>query len=111
MLISVVMRKHHEFHKVGIDMSSAFDTIKRSTILRLLEDAGCAEDDIRLVRLLLSNTKIRVRVNNATSAEFISTNGSFQGDSLSGILFTLQLAGALYNVRAAASLGKHYGDV
>ena len=103
MLISVVMRKHHEFHKMGIDMSSAFDTIKRSTILRLLEDAGCSEDDIRLVRLLLSNTKIRVRVNNATSAEFISTNGAFQGDSLSGILFTLQLAGALYNVRAVVT--------
>ena len=100
MLISVVLRKHHDFHKIGIDMSSAFDTIKRSTILRLLEDAGCTEDDIRLVRLLLSNTKIRVRVNNATSAEFISTNGAFQGDSLSGILFTLQLAGALYHVRA-----------
>ena len=37
MLISVVLRKHHEFHKMGIDMSSAFDTIKRSTILRLLD--------------------------------------------------------------------------
>ena len=100
MLISVVLRKHHEFHKMGIDMSSAFDTIKRSTILRLLEDAGCSEDDIRLVRLLMANTKIKVRVNNATSVEFISTNGAFQGDSLSGTLFTLSLAGALYHVRA-----------
>ena len=36
MLISVVLRKHHEFHKMGIDMTSAFDTINRSTILRLL---------------------------------------------------------------------------
>ena len=100
MLISVVLRKQHEFYKMGIDMSSAFDTIKRSTILTLLEDAGCAEDDIRLVQLLLANTKVRVRVNNATSAEFVSTNGAFQGDSLSGILFTLTLAGGLYQIRA-----------
>ena len=100
MLISVVLRKHHEFHKMGIDMSSAFDTIKRSTILKLLDDAGCSEDDIRLVRLLMANTKIRVRVNNTLSAEFTSTNGAFQGDSLSGTLFTLSLAGALYHVRA-----------
>ena len=71
------------------DMSSAFDTIKRSTILRLLEDAGCSDDDIRLVRLLLANTKIRVRVNSTLSAEFVSANGAFQGDTLSGTLFTL----------------------
>ena len=103
MLISVVLRKHHEFHKMGIDMSKAFDTIKRSTILNLLKDAGCSEDDIRLVRLLLANTRIRVRVNDAISAEFTSTNGAFQGDSLSGILFTLSLAGALYHVRAVIS--------
>ena len=100
MLISVVLRKHYQFHKMGIDMSSAFDTIKRSTILRLLEDAGCSEDDIRLVRLLLANTTVRVRVNSETSEAFISTNGSFQGDSLSGALFTLTLAGGLYHVRA-----------
>ena len=103
MLISVVLRKQHEFHKMGIDMSSAFDTIKRSTIIRLLEDAGCSEDDVRLVRLLMANTKIKIRVNSAFSAEFISTNGAFQGDSLSGTLFTLSLAGALYNVRAVVT--------
>lgn len=100
MLVSVVLRKEYEFYKMGIDMSSAFDTIKRSTILRLLEDAGCSEDDVRLVRLLLADTTIKVRVNSETSVEFISTNGSFQGDSLSGALFTLTLAGGLNHVRA-----------
>ena len=100
MLISVVLRKHYDFHKMGIDLSSAFDTIKRSTILKLLEDSGCSEDDVRLVRLLIANTSIRVRVNSCLSAEFTSTNGAFQGDSLYGTLFTLSLAGALHQVRA-----------
>ena len=80
-------------------MSSAFDTIKRSTILNLLEDAGCSRDDVRLVRFLLSNTVLKVRVNSTTSAEFATTLGSFQGDSLSGCLFTLVLAGALHHLR------------
>ena len=100
MLVSVVLRKNSEFHKMGIDMSSAFDTVKRSTTLRLLDDAGCSEDGVRLVRLLLANTRIKVRVNSELSAEFISTNGAFQGDTLSGGLFTLNLAGALYHARA-----------
>ena len=97
------MEKKWEFHKIGIDMSSAFDTINRQTILNLLADAGCTEDEIRMVRFLLSNTKLRVRVNNTLSAEFISTEGAFQGDSRSGTLFTLTLVGALNHVRAVVA--------
>ena len=103
MLVAVVTCKHFKFHKMGIDMSSAFDTIKRSTILNLLADVGCSEDDVRLVRFLLSNTKLKIRVNSSCSVEFISTLGAFQGDSLSGCLFTLVLAGALYHLRVLIS--------
>ena len=70
---------------MGIDMSSAFGTISQKTILNLFEDVGCTEDEIRLVRLLLSSTKLHVRVGKSTSnAVFISLSGAFQGDSLSG---------------------------
>ena len=68
--------------------------------MRLLEYAGCSQDDLRLVRLLLANTTVRVRVNGARSTVFISTRGAFQGDSLSGSLFTLTLAGSLNHLRA-----------
>ena len=44
-------------------MSRAFDTVKRETIIHVLRDAGCSEDDIRLVQYLLSNMILRVRVN------------------------------------------------
>ena len=57
---------------MGIDMSAAFDTIKRSTVLSLLSDAGCTKDEIRLVRVLLANTKLRIRVNATLSDEFES---------------------------------------
>ena len=53
MLSSVVMRKGLTFNKMGIDMSRAFDTVKRDTLLRVLEDAGCSEDDMRLVKYLV----------------------------------------------------------
>ena len=98
-LLSVVQRKRWEYHRMGIDMSSAFDTIRRSSILDLLVECGCDDDEIRLVRLLLSNTKLRVNVNGTLSAEFQSFLGAFQGDCLSGCLFTLVLAGALRDLR------------
>ncbi|KAL5260883.1 hypothetical protein ACHWQZ_G006801 [Mnemiopsis leidyi] len=94
------MKKQWSFHKMGLDMSSAFDTIKRSTVLALLVDAGCSEDEIRLVRFLLSNIKIKVMVNSEISIEFESSIGGPQGDSLSGKFFTLYLAAALYHLRA-----------
>ena len=68
-------------------------------LLNLLHDAGCSEDDIRLVRFLLSNTRVRVRIDKTHSVIFETTLGSFQGDSLSGCLFTLVLAGALNHLR------------
>ena len=51
-------------------MSSAFDTIRCSTIIDLLVECGCDEDEIRLVRLLMSTTKLRVNVNGSLSTEF-----------------------------------------
>ena len=43
------------------------------------------------------------RARSTVSGEFIVTIGAFQGDSLSGKLFTLYLAGALYHLRAFMS--------
>ena len=80
-------------------MSSAFNTICRHTTVRLLEDAGCPRDGIRLVQYLLSNTKLRVCVNKSLSETFEFNIGACQGDSLSGKLFTLNLAGALRHIR------------
>ena len=45
---------------MGIDMSSALDTIRRTSILELLIKCGCSDDEVRLVRLLLSNTYLEL---------------------------------------------------
>ena len=103
MLVSVVMSKHWDFYKMGIDMSRAFDTIKRSKTLDVLHMAGCNEDELRLVRTLLAGTKLKVRVKSAYSAEFETTIGSPQGDSLSPVLFTCYLAAAISSVRRCST--------
>ncbi len=103
MLVSVVMSKYWDFHKMGIDMSRAFDTIKRSKTLDVLHQAGCNDDELRLVRLLLADTRLKVRVKMAHSAEFETTIGSPQGDGLSPVLFTCYLAAALSSVRESST--------
>jgi hypothetical protein len=103
MLISVVLRKEWSYHRMSIDMSSAFDTIGRETVLNVLRDAGCTDDEVRMVRLLLSNTLLRIKVKDSLSVEFQSTTGAFQGDALSGNLFTLVESAALFHLRAVMS--------
>ena len=84
---------------MGIDMSRAFDTIKRKKILEVMELAGCNEDELRLIRTLLANSYLSVRVRTSRSAWYQTSIGSPQGDSLSPVLFTCYLAAALQAVR------------
>ncbi|GFR94560.1 very-long-chain enoyl-CoA reductase [Elysia marginata] len=83
----------------GIDMSAAFDTINRETLLKILEDI-VNEDEHRIIRFLLSNTIIDTKIIGATEKKpFFSNVGTPQGDSLSPVLFTKYLEHALKEVR------------
>ena len=44
-------------------MSSAFDTINCQMVGNVLADAGCTDDELRLVRMLISSTKINAIMN------------------------------------------------
>ena len=82
----------------GIDMNSAFDTIRReqliSVVRKFLED-----DEVRMIQLLLSNTTLYVRINNAETGPFSSNIGSPQGDALSVVLFNIYFEESLRKVR------------
>ena len=83
----------------GIDMSAAFDTVDRRKLLKILEKI-IDEDELRIIRFLLSNTTINIRVNGATvKIPFISNIGIPQGDGLSPVLFTIYLEAALREIR------------
>ena len=62
-----------------IDMSRAFDTIKQGKALEVLNMAGCNDDDHRLVRVLLINTHLTIRVKGTQSAWFETSLGSLKG--------------------------------
>ena len=91
-------------------MRQAFDTIKRKKLVEVMIDAKFTKEEIKLVKFLLSNTKIKVKINKAVSDCFMTSKGSFQGDSISGALFTLYLSGALKALRGACSRNKTKSD-
>ena len=69
-------------------MSSAFDTIKRDKLLEIAEEM-LDEDGVRILRVLLTNTNIEVRMIGATTTPFESNIGGPQGDSYSGPQFEI----------------------
>lgn len=83
----------------GLDMSAAFDTIDRNKLLEILENL-VADDELRIIRYLLSETTINIKINgNETDRPFNSNIGTPQGDSLSPVLFIIYLEHALKEVR------------
>ena len=75
------------------DMSKAFDTINRNTLIEELKQV-LDEDEIHLVKILLS-VELAVR-NGSSQSEYFETNvGAPQGDCLSAIQFTFYLANTL----------------
>ena len=80
-------------------MTAAFDTIKRSKLIAILETI-VDEDELR-IRVLLSNTTLEIKVNSdeIISVPFNTNVGSPQGDGLSGKLFTIYFEASLRKLR------------
>ena len=64
----------------GVDMSSAFDTMNRHKLLAIAERI-MDEDGQRILRVLLSETSVEVRVKGAQTKTFTTNIGGPQGDS------------------------------
>ena len=86
-----------KIYNTGIDMSSAFDTILRKELVQELE-TFLAEDEMRMIRVLLSDTKMIVK-DQFMCDEFKTNLGSPQGDSISGIFFNVYFEKHLRKVR------------
>lgn len=90
-----------EYHILGIDMSKAFDSIDRRILLEECIQHIVPHDEYRIIRFLLSDTKLSLKVNNEMGPQFETINGTPQGDALSPVLFIIYLEYALKKFRAA----------
>ncbi len=69
-----------------IDLSRAFDTIRRDKLLEVLQ-SFLDEPELRMIRFLLAATSLEPRLSTGDCHAFASTIGTPEGDSLSPALF------------------------
>ncbi|GFR85234.1 reverse transcriptase-like protein [Elysia marginata] len=80
-------------------MSSAFDTIDKHILLNILKNI-IREDEQRIIRYLLGNPELSLKLKGSSKTEPLKSNiGTPQGDSLSPVLSIVYLEHALKNIR------------
>ncbi len=97
-LAAKTQRFQKSFRVLGIDMSRAFDTIRRDKLLTVLE-TFVNDSELRIIRMLLADTTLEPRLKQGKGSTFATTIGTPQGDSLSPVLFVIYLEAALRDLR------------
>jgi len=115
-LLATSEKYSERIHITALDLSKAFDSLDRGTMIRILEEYGLAgEDELRIISFLLSETTLMVKVGSSISEVFKTMIGTPQGDALSPILFLIYLEHILRrhrrrNILAANEIEMAYAD-
>ena len=97
------MEKAHEYkvdtHQMYIDYKQAYDTINRAELVEIMKEFGIPMKLVRLVRMTLTNTNSKVKIQGKLSPSSETTIGLRQGDLLSTLLFNLCMEKIIRNDR------------
>jgi len=80
-----------ELHVIFVDFQKAYDSIDRTSITEILKHFHFPRKIVQLVEASIKQTKVKVKVGNATSRMVEVRIGLRQGDALSPVLFNLVL--------------------
>ena len=78
-------------HHLFIDFKKASDSVRREVLYNILIEFGVPQKLVRLIKMCLTETCSRVRVDKNLSDMFPFRNGLKQGDALSPLLFNFAL--------------------
>ena len=89
-----ITSQNYETTILLLDMSKAFDTVRRNDLLQQLKEV-LDEDEVHIMKILLKDVRLVVKMGRHMGEEILTNIGVPQGDCCSPILFTLYLANAL----------------
>jgi len=109
-MVRQIYEKCHEYnidlHNIFIDFSQVFDTVKTDVIYNSLIKHSVPDKLIKLIKLTMQQTKMKVKVNNSYSEWFEMKTGVRQGDPLSALLFSVVLDSVITNLEVRRNITK-----
>ena len=90
---------------IKVDVSKAYDRVRRSFLVDLLKRFGFCPEWIRCIHFCLSTVHFSIYVNGSILGFFQATNGLRQGDPLSPFLFVLMVKSLGHIIKQSSSLG------
>ena len=92
-ILKMVMEKLHDYNKplymCFIDIQEAYDSVNRDLLWQICKHYGLSNKTVRMLQLLHTNTKARIRVNGDLSDSFNVETDVLQGGVTSCILFNI----------------------
>jgi hypothetical protein len=101
--IRQILEKKWEYngtvHQLFIDIRKAYDSVRREVLYNVLIEFGIPRKVVRLIKMCLNETYIKIRIGKHLFGEFPIKNGLKQGDALSPLLFNFALEYAIRKVQ------------
>jgi hypothetical protein len=88
MILEKACEHRVDIHQLHIDFKQAYDTINRTELEDIMKEFGIPMKLVRLVKMTLTNTKSKVKIQGKLSPSFETVVGLRQGDSLSTYYLT-----------------------
>jgi hypothetical protein len=98
-ILESVVAAHEIIHEVAhsdqagfvfkLDYEKAYDRVNREFLIKMMADRGFSQRWISIIKTLLDNGSVGVRLNDENSEFFLTGRGVRQGDPISPILFNL----------------------
>jgi hypothetical protein len=93
-----------DLHNLFVDFSQVFDTVNRDVIYNSLSKHNVPDKLIKLIKLTMQQTKMKVKVNNSYSEWFETKTGVRQGDPVSALLCSVVLDSVITNLEVRGNI-------
>jgi hypothetical protein len=107
-IVRQIYEKCHEYnialHNIFIDISQAFDTVKKDVIYNSLIKHNVPDKLIKLIKLTKQRTKMKVKINDSYSEWFETKTGVRKGDVLFALLFSVVLDSVIINLEVRGNI-------
>ena len=104
-----ITTENYEIYIMLLDMSKAFDTVNRNKLMEYLNNI-LSPGEMRLIYLLISGVKLKVRIGKELGDSIQTNIGVVQGDCLSAILFIYYLAKSVKTFPKVTIREDHEGE-